>query len=141
MENASNERWFAVCCKPRQEAVAEENLLRQGFRVYLPILFGEPGDDATMRNTIRSCGTREFDCLSKDSSGAVVRWLRHLSQAIRDREGEPALRMGVIGMCLTGSIPLELAADPWMVALVVSQPALPLFGADQPSERSAADSD
>ena len=36
MENASNERWFAVCCKPRQEAVAEENLLRQGFRVYLP---------------------------------------------------------------------------------------------------------
>ena len=28
--------WFAVCCKPRQEAVAEENLLRQGFHVYLP---------------------------------------------------------------------------------------------------------
>lgn len=30
------ERWFAVCCKPRQELVAQENLLRQGFRVYLP---------------------------------------------------------------------------------------------------------
>ena len=30
------ERWYAVCCKPRQEAVAEENLLRQGFQVYLP---------------------------------------------------------------------------------------------------------
>lgn len=28
--------WYAVCCKPRQEAVAEENLLRQGFHVYLP---------------------------------------------------------------------------------------------------------
>jgi transcriptional antiterminator RfaH len=28
--------WYAVCCKPRQEPVAEENLLRQGFRVYLP---------------------------------------------------------------------------------------------------------
>jgi transcriptional antiterminator RfaH len=29
-------RWFVVCCKPRQELVAQENLLRQGFRVYLP---------------------------------------------------------------------------------------------------------
>jgi transcriptional antiterminator RfaH len=29
-------QWFAVFCKPRQEAVAEENLLRQGFHVYLP---------------------------------------------------------------------------------------------------------
>ncbi len=28
--------WYAVCCKPRQEAVAEENLLRQHFHVYLP---------------------------------------------------------------------------------------------------------
>ena len=30
------ERWFAVCCKPRQEQVAQENLVRQGFHVYLP---------------------------------------------------------------------------------------------------------
>lgn len=36
MESAGVERWYAVCCKPRQEAVAEENLLRQGFHIYLP---------------------------------------------------------------------------------------------------------
>jgi transcriptional antiterminator RfaH len=36
METQGTERWYAVCCKPRQEAVAEENLLRQGFQVYLP---------------------------------------------------------------------------------------------------------
>ena len=36
MEQVVTERWYAVCCKPRQESVAEENLLRQGFRVYLP---------------------------------------------------------------------------------------------------------
>jgi transcriptional antiterminator RfaH len=36
MEHAGIERWYAVSCKPRQEAVAEENLLRQGFHVYLP---------------------------------------------------------------------------------------------------------
>ena len=36
MGNAGIDCWYAVCCKPRQEAVAEENLLRQGFHVYLP---------------------------------------------------------------------------------------------------------
>jgi len=36
MMQTATERWYAVCCKPRQEAVAEENLLRQGFQVYLP---------------------------------------------------------------------------------------------------------
>ena len=36
MEHEATDRWYAVCCKPRQESVAEENLLRQGFRVYLP---------------------------------------------------------------------------------------------------------
>ena len=36
MESEAADRWYAVCCKPRQESVAEENLLRQGFRVYLP---------------------------------------------------------------------------------------------------------
>lgn len=32
----ASERWYAVCCKPRQEAIAEENLLRQGYLTYLP---------------------------------------------------------------------------------------------------------
>ena len=36
MEHTGSECWYAVSCKPRQEAVAEENLLRQGFHVYLP---------------------------------------------------------------------------------------------------------
>jgi transcriptional antiterminator RfaH len=36
MENERAECWYAVCCKPRQEAVAEVNLSRQGFHVYLP---------------------------------------------------------------------------------------------------------
>jgi len=31
-------RWYVIQAKPRQEAVAEENLQRQGFEVYLPRL-------------------------------------------------------------------------------------------------------
>lgn len=105
-------------------------LARDGFRVYLPILFGKPGDDAMVLNSIRSCVTGDFDCFSKESSGAVVGWLRDLSRTIRDREGDPEGGMAAIGMCLTGSIPLELAADPWVEGLVMSQPGLPLVGGD-----------
>ena len=36
MANSDAENWYVVCCKPHQEAIAEENLLRQGYRVYLP---------------------------------------------------------------------------------------------------------
>ena len=36
MERDGIDRWYAACSKPRQEAVAEENLLRQSFHVYLP---------------------------------------------------------------------------------------------------------
>jgi transcriptional antiterminator RfaH len=28
--------WYVLCCKPRQESVAQENLQRQGFEAYLP---------------------------------------------------------------------------------------------------------
>lgn len=30
--------WYAVLCKPRREALAEANLVNQGYRVYLPRL-------------------------------------------------------------------------------------------------------
>ncbi len=31
-------RWYLVYCKPRQETVARENLERQGYATYLPLL-------------------------------------------------------------------------------------------------------
>ena len=36
MDRETTDRWYAVCCKPRQETIAEVNLLRQGYHVYLP---------------------------------------------------------------------------------------------------------
>ena len=33
--------WYAVFCKPRGEATAEANLLRQGYNIYLPRLVSE----------------------------------------------------------------------------------------------------
>jgi transcriptional antiterminator RfaH len=31
-------RWYLVYAKPRQEPVAQENLVRQGFEIYLPLI-------------------------------------------------------------------------------------------------------
>ena len=36
MENSESPCWYGVWCKPRQETIAQENLERQGFHVYLP---------------------------------------------------------------------------------------------------------
>jgi transcriptional antiterminator RfaH len=36
MSDPKDSRWYAVCCKPRDEQIAEENLKRQGFQAYLP---------------------------------------------------------------------------------------------------------
>ncbi len=40
-ESASNSRWYVIQCKPRQDARALENLVRQGFECYLPTLSAE----------------------------------------------------------------------------------------------------
>jgi len=36
MTDDSRQSWYVVCCKSRQEQVARDNLIRQGFDVYLP---------------------------------------------------------------------------------------------------------
>lgn len=35
---SSKRSWYLVCCKPRQERLAQENLERQGFETYLPLM-------------------------------------------------------------------------------------------------------
>jgi transcriptional antiterminator RfaH len=36
--SSSKRAWYLICCKPRQERVAQENLERQGFETYLPLM-------------------------------------------------------------------------------------------------------
>lgn len=39
--SANNSHWYVIQCKPRQESRAFENLERQGFPCYLPVLKAE----------------------------------------------------------------------------------------------------
>ena len=49
-----------------------------GFSVYLPLLFGEPGEHAGVRNMLRLCVSQEFTLLAADGNSPVTAWLRSL---------------------------------------------------------------
>jgi len=101
-------------------------LTAAGFTVYLPSLFGRPGEDATtgavVRSILRVCVAREFTLLA-DRTSPVAGWLRALAARAHAECGGPGV--GAVGMCLTGGFALAMAVDPAVRAPILSQPALP----------------
>ena len=98
----------------------------EGFRIYLPLLYGQPGDDAPWANLARVCVSREFHVFASGESSPITAKLRNLGQRmVKECQGND---IGVIGMCLTGGFVLSMLADKDVVAGVSCQPALP-FGA------------
>lgn len=94
-----------------------------GYAVYVPLLFGQPGDHSSW-NGVRACFGAGFNCFSEHDAGPIVKRLRILAKHIRTLHGE---RIGVIGLCLTGSLPLALMADPGVAAPVLAEPSLPVI--------------
>jgi dienelactone hydrolase len=103
-----------------------QRLLAAGYTVYLPSLFGRPGQPAStgavLRSILRVCVTREFAILA-DRTSPVVTWLRALAATAHRECGGPGV--GAIGMCLTGGFALAMAVEPAVWAPVASQPGLP----------------
>jgi dienelactone hydrolase len=103
-----------------------QRLLDGGYTVYLPSLFGRPGQPAStgavVRSILRVCIGREFAILA-DRTSPVVTWLRALAATAYRECGGPGV--GAIGMCLTGGFALAMAVEPAVLAPVVSQPGLP----------------
>jgi dienelactone hydrolase len=103
-----------------------QRLLDGGYTVYLPSLFGRPGQPAgtgaVLGSILRVCVTREFAILA-DRTSPVMTWLRALAATAYSECGGPGV--GAIGMCLTGGFALAMAVEPAVWAPVVSQPGLP----------------
>ena len=99
-----------------------------GFTAVMPVLFGTPGRPFAPAYLVREfagvCIRREIRCLSRRRSSPVSDWLRALCRQVQARWQSPGV--GVVGMCLTGGFALALAADPAVLAPVLSQPSLPL---------------
>jgi dienelactone hydrolase len=124
-----------------------------GCTAVVPHLFGEPGrdpDPATsgrgrfdalrygLSSIVPMCISREFTVLATGKTSPVVAWLRALAVAEHARAGGPGV--GAIGMCFTGGFALAMAAEPCLLAPVLSQPSLP-FAATARSKRAIDISD
>lgn len=97
------------------------DLVERGYRVYMPLFFGKLGEGVGTARQMAVCAGPNFNCLSSKES-RVVRKLRTLRDRIAAAHGDQ--KLGVIGMCLTGGMPLALA-DEKVAAVVLSQPSIP----------------
>ena len=98
-------------------------LAGEGFRVYLPLLFGEFGQDDWRGSYRMLCMSREFANLTAGVSAPVVNWLRALASELSARHG--GSKVGAIGMCLTGAFVIPLILEPCVAAPVAAQPGAP----------------
>jgi dienelactone hydrolase len=98
-----------------------------GFTVFLPHLFGEPGQELSttyaVEQIVRACVAREFKVLAAREASPITEWLRALCRHAHAELGGPGV--GALGMCLTGNFALALMVDPSVMAPVLSQPSLP----------------
>jgi len=103
-----------------------QRLIDAGYTVFLPSLFGRPGEpfsNAAIRRSVAGvCISREFTILA-DRTSRVATWLRALAAMALGECGGAGV--GVVGMCFTGGFALATALEPAVLAAVMSQPALP----------------
>jgi dienelactone hydrolase len=98
-------------------------LARRGFSVYLPLLFGEPGQDDWRSSYRELCVSQEFAKLEAGVSAPIVDWLRGLAADLSARHQQG--KVGAIGMCLTGAFVIPLVLERCLMAPVAAQPGTP----------------
>lgn len=107
-----------------------EKLSRQGFTVYVPVLFGNTqgvsNAGAGLATIVELSASTEWKVtFSEHKHSAITDWLRLLCRDVSERHQQK--KIGVIGMCLTGSFPVALMSEPCVAAPVVAQPSTPIF--------------
>jgi dienelactone hydrolase len=108
-----------------------DHVAAAGMTVFLPSLFGEPGKPVSRGYVLGSilgaiCIRREFHVWSGAGSSPIVDWLRALARKVHAECGGKGV--GAVGMCFTGGFALAMMTEPSVVAPVLSQPSLPIFG-------------
>jgi dienelactone hydrolase len=96
-------------------------LADERFNVYVPLLFGNFGQDSILAGYWQACRDDVFECSKRSARSPILDWLERVSDGVAAETGRP---IGVIGMCLTGILPLALLR-PGVDAAVVCQPTIP----------------
>jgi dienelactone hydrolase len=95
-------------------------LAREGFRVFVPLLFGSHGQNNGLRGFLQACWFGDFECSDRSTRSPVLDTLAPLCDRLAG-EGRP---LAVVGMCLTGILPLALLPH-GVTAAVLCQPSVP----------------
>jgi dienelactone hydrolase len=113
-------------------------LADSGFRVFMPLLFGHAVQDNVVLGYLESCWG-EFSCEATGKDMKIAGWLRRFVAGLKT--GVPEGKgIGVIGMCLTGGLPLNvMTKDSGVKAVVMSQPAIPFGGLDKQDSIGVSD--
>jgi dienelactone hydrolase len=98
-------------------------LSKEGFNVYVPVLFGFLGQDLDAVGLAQAClgVSPPFECSKLSTRSTILDSLEPTCDQIADHDKRP---IGVIGMCLTGVLPLALLPN-HVTAAVLCQPTLP----------------
>src|SRR2546427_1894798 len=91
-------------CTDFAEEVARE------FTVFLPLMFGKPGDYAPLRSLARLCIGREFRLFAKRGGSPIADWMRALCRRVHLECGGPGV--GGIGMWLSSDFSTSPSAVP-----------------------------
>jgi dienelactone hydrolase len=94
---------------------------KEGLNVYVPLLFGSFGQDAGLAGFHQACRAGRFECSRLSARSPVLDRLESVCDRAVEASGGA---IGVIGMCLTGILPLALLRK-GVEAAVVCQPTLP----------------
>lgn len=98
-------------------------LARGGLRVYVPLLFGWPGQASRVLGFGQAILSRNFNLFADEGQSALIDWLRPLCREISARDDWR--RIGVVGMGITGSLVFSLLMEPCVWAPVTSHPSTP----------------
>jgi dienelactone hydrolase len=112
-----------------------QRVSESGYAVYLPQLFGKLDRSTTFPNWLHVVSSRDWAPYSKNKTSAIILSLRKLVRALEEQHSKQS--MAVIGMCLTGTLPIALLTEPNVKVAVCSQPATPLFTAFSKSRQAA----
>lgn len=102
-------------------------LVLRGYRVALPLLFGEPGQSAKtgLLKAPSLCIRHEFNCFRAGVASPITDWLRALANRLAVDCGGRGV--AVIGMCFTGGFVLAIMLEETIAAAVAAEPSLPFF--------------
>jgi dienelactone hydrolase len=108
----------------KQDIRLANKLVCNGYTALVPVLFGNTGDDRFWHFLFTVCGKDQFDCRGSGHPPPSAAWLSEYCATVRST-WKDGLGVGVIGMCLTGEIPILLLSNPDVKAAVMCQPTDP----------------